>query len=89
MSNRMKAQCKAKGGRVAYSGGASNTAKEADSDANMKRGGSVDLGEVDGNEGKSRIKKARGGGVGSDKSPFSSAGGGGASKHPFSSAHRG
>lgn len=35
------------------------------------------------------VKKARGGGVGADKSPFSSAGGGGASKHPFSSAHRG
>lgn len=50
-----------------------------------KRGGAL---AFDGDKGKS-IKKARGGGVGADKSPFSSAGGGGASKHPFSSAHRG
>ena len=49
-----------------------------------KRGGALAM------DGKSApVKKARGGGVGSDKSPFSSAGGGGASKHPFSSAHRG
>jgi hypothetical protein len=36
------------------------------------------------------VGKARGGSVGSDKSPFSSAhkGGGGSDKHPFSSAHR-
>lgn len=33
-------------------------------------------------------KKASGGGVGSDKSPFSSAGGGKASTSPFSSACR-
>ena len=51
-----------------------------------KRGGALDMSE---NKSKGFIKKARGGGVGSDKSPFSSAGGGGASKHPFSSAHRG
>mgnify|MGYP001558132995 CR=1 FL=1 len=49
-----------------------------------KRGGAL---AMDGKA--SPSKKARGGGVGSDKSPFSSAGGGGASKHPFSSAHRG
>jgi len=51
-----------------------------------KRGGALDMGE---SKAKGFVKKARGGGVGSDKSPFSSAGGGGASKHPFSSAHRG
>ena len=47
-----------------------------------KRGGALSM-----EDGK-KPKKAHGGGVGSDKSPFSSAGGGGASKQPFSSAHR-
>lgn len=84
MANRHKMQCKAKGGRVAYSGGSSNVAKEADE---MKRGGKVD-GKIGGAKAKYRVHKARGGSVGSDKSPMSSAGGGGASKHPFSSAHR-
>ena len=53
-----------------------------------KRGGALDFGEQ-GDKAKKMVKKSHGGGVGSDKSPFSSAGGGGASKHPFSSAHRG
>lgn len=48
-----------------------------------KRGGALSM-----EEGK-KIKKASGGSVGSDKSPFSSAGGGKASTSPFSSAHRG
>lgn len=83
MANRNKMQCKADGGRVAYSGGASNVVKEA---AAKKRGGALSMAD---NKGKSFVKKARGGSVGADKSPFSSAGGGGATKHPFSSAHRG
>jgi hypothetical protein len=39
-------------------------------------------GKVEGHKGKHRMKKARGGGIGSDKSPFSSAGRGGMSDHP-------
>ena len=84
MANHTKMSCKAKGGRVAYAGGESNVAKEANE---MKRGGKA-VGKVAGSKGKHRVHKARGGGVGSDKSPMSSAGGGGATKHPFSSAHR-
>lgn len=83
MANRHKFK---KGGRVAYSGGSSNVAKEAESDANFKRGGKCEM-KVGGAAPKSRIKKARGGSC--DSSPMSSAGGGGATKHPFSSAHRG
>lgn len=55
-------------GRTAYDGADSNVVKEA----KEKKGG----GAVAGHKGKHRVKKARGGGVGSDK-------------HPFSSAHRG
>jgi hypothetical protein len=70
MANRHKMK---KGGRVAYAGGESNVAKEA---REMKSGGKVD-GAIAGCKSKGgRISKARGGGVGSDK-------------HPFSSAHRG
>lgn len=76
-----KAKCRASGGRTVYSGAGSNVAKEA---VEKKRGGALSMSE---NRGKN-IKKARGGSVGADKSPFSSAGGGGATKHPFSSAHR-
>jgi len=71
MANRHKMH-RAKGGRVVYSGADSNVAHEAEE---KKHGGKVD-GKVAGHKGKHRIKKARGGGVGSDK-------------HPFSSAHRG
>jgi len=80
-----KAKCRASGGRAVYSGAGSNVAKEA---VEKKRGGALSMSD---NQGKGRVKKARGGsvGVGADKSPFSSAGGGGATKHPFSSAHRG
>ena len=53
-----------------------------------KRGGALDFGDQ-GDKAKKMVKKASGGGVGSDKSPFSSAGGGGATKSPFSSARRG
>lgn len=66
--------------RSFYSGAGSKIAKEA---VEKKRGGAL---KMDG-DGK-KPKKARGGGVGSDKSPFSSAGGGSASKQPFSSACR-
>ncbi len=53
-------------GRDDYTGsGKPNVVKEADE---MKGGG-----KVAGHKGKHRIKKARGGGVGSDKHPFSSA----------------
>jgi hypothetical protein len=80
MAHRHNVQKRASGGRTVYSGAGSNVAKEA---AAKKCGGALAM------DGKGPAKKARGGGVGSDKSPFSSAGGGGASKHPFSSAHRG
>lgn len=55
-----------------------------------KRGGSLEFDkDAQTDKAKSFIKKASGGGVGCDKSPFSSAGGGGSSKSPFSSARRG
>lgn len=65
----------------AYTGAGSNVAKEAKA---KKRGGALNF---DGDSMK-KPKKASGGGVGSDKSPFSSAGGGKASTSPFSSACR-
>lgn len=71
MAHRHKAH-KAKGGKVFYEGGQSHVAHEAEE---KKHGGKV-VGHVHGHKGKHRIHKARGGGVGSDK-------------HPFSSAHRG
>lgn len=89
MANRHKMSCKASGGRVAYSGGGSNVAKEA---AERKDGGRVayaggnsnvakeaaerkDGGKVMGDKGKGRFdKRARGGGVNATSSPFSSAG---------------
>ena len=74
MANRHKMY--RKGGRVAYTGGGSNVAKEAEAGSHAaeeaverKHGG-----KVPGHKAKRRY--ARGGGVGSDK-------------HPFSSAHRG
>lgn len=77
MANRFKRGGSAMKGRVDYSGGKENVAKEAAQKASggpvcKARGGSV--------------------GTGADKSPFSSAsskGGSGSDKHPFSSAHRG
>jgi hypothetical protein len=83
MANRHKFK---RGGMVAYSGGSSNVAKEAASNANFKRGGKCEM-KVGGAAPKSRIKKARGGSC--DSSPMSSAGGGKASTSPFSSAHKG
>ena len=44
-------------------------------------------GKVAGHKGKHRIKKARGGGIGADKAPFSSAGRGGMSDHPADHGH--
>lgn len=76
-----KKDCYGTGGSV-YTGAGSKVAAEAKSDANKKRGGALSF------DGGKKIKKASGGGVGSDKSPFSSAGGGRASTSPFSSAHR-
>lgn len=68
-----KKDCKADGGAVA-----------------KKRGGGLSFdGGAPAAKAKQFVKKASGGSVGCDKSPFSSAGGGGATKHPFSSAHRG
>ena len=61
---------KASGGRVFYSGGNSNVAAEA---AEKKSGGKV-VGNAPGGKSKHRMdKRARGGRIGSDKSPFSSA----------------
>jgi hypothetical protein len=71
---------KAKGGRVAYDAQGSHVEHEAEE---KKHGGAVHhMGHAHGHKGKHRIKKARGGGIGSDKSPFSSAGRGGMSDHP-------
>lgn len=57
------------GGRVYYEGGASNVAKEA---AQRKKGGKVVA--MAGGKSKPRLdKRASGGRVGADKSPFSSA----------------
>lgn len=64
---------KAGGGEVYYAGGSSNVAKEA---AEKKRGGKV-VEKPEGKKPKHRMDKrprrASGGRVGSDKSPFSSA----------------
>lgn len=73
--------------REVYAGAGSKVAKEARA---KKRGGSLSFDADAGRDrAKARCAKARGGGVGSDKSPFSSAGGGKASTSPFSSAKRG
>lgn len=66
--------------RSVYSGAGSKVAKEA---VAKKRGGVLKM-----DDGGKKVKKSHGGGVGSDKSPFSSAGGGSASTSPFSSACR-
>ena len=93
----MKMKCKARGGgamagRTDYTA-SNNVAKEA---AEKKGGGAVH-----GHKGKHRVKKARGGGIGSDKSPFTSAAAGGMGDMPgergvglakgsdFTAAHRG
>jgi hypothetical protein len=61
---------KAHGGKVFYSGGESKVAKEAEE---RKHGGKVEA-HMHHKKGHHRLdKRARGGGVGSDKSPFSSA----------------
>lgn len=63
-----------------YTGAGSKVIAEAKA---KKRGGGLSFDD----SGK-KPRKASGGGVGSDKSPFSSAGGGRASTSPFSSACR-
>lgn len=76
---------KAAGGKV-YEGAGSNVIKEADEKHQMKRGGMVksrEMGKVMGGKGKKRMdRRARGGRIGSDKSPMAP----GAATHPFSSA---
>ena len=67
---------KAKGGKVFYAGGSSDVAKEAEE---KKHGGRVkkEVEKMEGKKSKARMdkkpRKANGGKVGSDKSPFSSA----------------
>lgn len=64
---------RASGGRADfYTGAGSNVAKEAEE---KKHGGRVkDMGAVKGTKSKARMdKRARGGRIGSDKSPFTSA----------------
>jgi hypothetical protein len=71
MAHRHKHHKKAKGGRVEYDAQGSNEMKEVHE---KKHGGAVhEHGKVHGHKGKHRVHKARGGGVGSDKHPFSSA----------------
>lgn len=69
----MKMKGHKKGGRVEYDAQGSHVMEE---EHEKKHGGAVHHGKVHGHKGKHRVKKARGGGVGSDT-------------HPFSSAHRG
>ncbi len=78
MAHRHSVQTRARGGKVGkrpfYAGAGSNVAHEAESTANVKRGG-----KVHGGKAKHRLdKRARGGGVG-----------GGADQHPYSSAGKG
>lgn len=61
-------------------------------EAGFNRGGGVEVGAVAGGKAAPRLdKRARGGGIGADKSPMSSAAGkgGGSTKSPFSSAKTG
>ena len=68
MAHRHKVH-RAKGGRVAYTGAGSHVIKEAEE---HKRGGRAM--KVHGHKAKHRLdKRARGGRVGADRSPFSSA----------------
>ena len=66
-------------GRFARGGGNKKTyeeeSKEVEHEAGLKRGGKVKhIGKVHGGHSKHRLdKRARGGGVGADKHPFSSA----------------
>lgn len=66
----MKMKGHKKGGRVEYDDKGGAEMKEAEE---KKHGGAVHHGKVHGEKGKHRMKKARGGGVGSDTHPFSSA----------------
>jgi|SRR5882672_3564314 len=80
MAHRHTIQKRKSGGRTFYTGEGSNVAKEAEE---KKSGGKVkNMGFASGGRTASRIKKARGGGIGADKSPFSSAGAGGMNNHP-------
>jgi hypothetical protein len=85
MAHRHQVQGKKHGGKVFYAGKESHVAHEAESTENKKRGGKAhkkDGGKVAGYKSGGRLdKRARGGGVGADKSPFSSAHIGGHSGH--------
>ncbi len=80
MANRHRAQKKNVGGAVAYNAANSNVVREA----KEKAGGGKVVGKACGGPvAPMRMdKRARGGRIGSDKSPFAP----GAAKHPFSSA---
>lgn len=78
MAHRHQVQAKKHGGKVFYAGGESHVAGEATSTENKRHGGRAhhkkDGGKVTGYKSGGRLdKRARGGGVGADKSPFSSA----------------
>lgn len=80
MAHRHKVHKRAKGGTASageevYSGKGSHVAKEASSKKDaFKHGGRKHLGAVHGHKSKPRAdKRARGGGVGANKSPFSTA----------------
>lgn len=74
MKHRHKMHHRAKGGRVVYEGKGSNVEHEAEE---HKHGGGVHhkhVGKVHGHKGKHRQdKRARGGGIGANTSPFSTA----------------
>lgn len=72
MANRHKFKRGGAAGRIDYSGGKENVAKEAKSDANFASGGKCEM-KAGGAAGKKRIHKKRGGSVGADQHPFSSA----------------
>lgn len=77
MAHRHTVQTKKHGGKVFYNAASSNVAHEAESTENKRHGGRThkkDGGKVTGYKSGGRLdKRARGGGVGADKSPFSSA----------------
>ena len=89
MANRHKHHKKARGGEMSarddYAGsGEPNVVKEA---KEKNHGGGVEMGKVHGHKGKHRIHKKRGGGIGADKSPFSSAAHGGMANSPAKHGH--
>ncbi len=80
----MKARHKKASGGTVYAGGGSNVVKEAAETSQKKHGGAVkEIGKIKGAKSKPRLdKRARGGRIGSDKSPMAP----GSARNPFSSA---